>query len=199
MQSTSIDILYNSLFIYLFIYRTAESANPDDICRALGLCYRQKGQKLCALYKKTVKVGYHDVSATSITACLGWKFIFATHAGATIIFIIQYAAPASESSQGLALVYCIITFLHGTQKYLLRWQTKLSQSVCCFTMSLCQPCFQDCNKVRLLNSCFQDCNKIRLLNSLAPSTWACSCRNYDRSSPVFYDPCSSADFSYTSN
>ena len=62
---------YNSLYIYLFIYRTAESANPDDICRALGLCYRQKGQKMCALYKKTVKVGYHYVSATSITACLG--------------------------------------------------------------------------------------------------------------------------------
>ena len=62
---------YNSLFIYLFIYRTAESANPDDICRALGLCYHQKGQKMCALYKKTVKVGYHYVSPTSITACLG--------------------------------------------------------------------------------------------------------------------------------
>ena len=155
---------------------------------------------MCALYKKTVKVGYHYVSATSITACLGWKFICASHVDATVLYLsYKYSAPASENSQGLAFVYCIITFLHGTQKYLLCWQTKLSQLVCCFTMSLWQPCFQYCNKVRLLNSCFQNWNKIRLLNSLAPSTWACSCHNSDRSSPVFYDPCSSADFSYTSN
>ena len=119
---------YNSLFIYLFIYRTAESANPDDICRALGLCYRQKGQKMCALYKKTVKVGYHYVSATSITACLGWKFIFATHAGATIIFIIQILSPSIRKQPGPS-----ICLLHH---HLSSWHPEISVVLANKTVSI---------------------------------------------------------------
>ncbi|XP_067932650.1 acyloxyacyl hydrolase-like [Watersipora subatra] len=45
----------SDILVPIVVEMLAESANPDDICRGLALCYTKKGTPPCALYKKTLK------------------------------------------------------------------------------------------------------------------------------------------------
>ncbi|KAF6041275.1 AOAH [Bugula neritina] len=59
--------LFAEIFGPLIIQMVAEGANADDICRGIGLCYQQPGQKMCSLYPKTLKfdkkrISYHQYS-----------------------------------------------------------------------------------------------------------------------------------------